>query len=102
VTGVAVLGLVTAHMVANHFVVPGGLRDHAQVVEWLATPAVAALEAAFLLVVTWHALLGVRAILVDLGLPPRAQRWASRGLAAIGVLAVGYGLWLTAVITASA
>jgi len=45
--------------------------------------------------VTTHALLGVRAILLDLGLGPRADhvlRWA---LALVGAATVGYGLDLT-------
>jgi len=102
VTGVAVLGLVTLHMVANHFIVPEGLRNYAQVVEWLSHPVVVLLEVAFLVVVTWHALLGVRAVLFDLGLSPRFERWLTRGLALVGVVVVGYGLWLTGVITGQA
>lgn len=102
VTGVAVLGLVTLHMIANHFMVPEGLRDYSQVVAWLSNPLVVALEVVFLVTVTWHALLGVRAVLYDLGPSRRAARWITRGLALIGVLMVGYGLWLTGVITGQA
>jgi succinate dehydrogenase hydrophobic anchor subunit len=102
VTGVAVLGLVTLHMVANHFVVPDGLRDYAQVIVYLSNPLVVALEVAFLVTVTWHALLGVRAVLFDFGFSTRTERWISRGLVVIGGLTVGYGLWLTGVITSQA
>jgi succinate dehydrogenase hydrophobic anchor subunit len=102
VTGVAVLGLVTLHMVANHFIVPGGLRSYEQVVEWLSSPIVVALEVTFLAVVTWHALLGVRSVLFDLGLSLRAERWITRGLTLVGLLVVGYGLWLTGVIAGQA
>ena len=102
VTGVAVLGLVTVHMIANHFVVPEGIRDYAQVVAYLSNPLVVALEVAFLATVTWHALLGVRAVLFDFGFSARTERWIGRGLALIGVLTVGYGLWLTGVITSQA
>jgi succinate dehydrogenase hydrophobic anchor subunit len=99
VTGIAVLGMVTLHMIANHFVVPEGLRDYAQVVAYLSNPLVVALEVAFLVTVTWHALLGVRAVLFDFGFTTRAERWISRALLVVGVLTVGYGLWLTGVIT---
>jgi len=102
VTGVAVLGLVTLHMVANHFMVPGGLRNYQQVVEWLSNPIVVVLEVTFLGVVTWHALLGVRAVLFDLGLSPRIERWVTRGLTLLGLLMVGYGLLLTGLITGQA
>ena len=97
-TGAAVLVLVTVHMIANHFVVPDGLRDFAQVVAYLSNPAIVVLEVTFLISVTWHALLGVRAVLFDFGFSPRMERWITRVLALIGVLTVGYGFWLTAVI----
>jgi hypothetical protein len=44
----------------------------------------------------------VRAVLFDLGLSPRAERRLTRGLALVGVVVVGYGLWLTGVITGQA
>ncbi len=99
ITGAAVLVLVSVHMIANHFVVPDGLRDFAQVVAYLSNPAIVVLEVAFLVTVTWHALLGVRAVLFDFGFTPRTERWITRALTVVGALTVGYGLWLTAVIT---
>ena len=98
VTGVAVMGLVTLHMVANHFVVPEGLRDYAQVVAYLSSPVIVVLEIAFLVTVAWHGLLGLRAVIFDLGLSARAETWVTRVLAVVGVLTVGYGLWVTSVI----
>jgi succinate dehydrogenase / fumarate reductase cytochrome b subunit len=98
-TGIAVLGLVTLHMIANHFVVPEGLRDFAGVVAYLSSPLIVLLELSFLVTVTWHALLGVRAVLFDFGFSPRVERAITRVLAVVGVLTVGYGLWLTALIT---
>jgi succinate dehydrogenase hydrophobic anchor subunit len=102
VTGAAVIVLVTVHMIANHFVVPGGLRDFAAVVAYLATPGMVVLELAFLVSVTSHALLGVRAILLDLGLHPRWERRITVALTALGIVTVGYGLWLTGLIASQA
>jgi succinate dehydrogenase hydrophobic membrane anchor protein len=102
VTGMLVLGLVTVHMIANHFVVPEGLRDYAQVVEYLSNPLIVVLEVLFLGTVTWHALLGLRAVIFDLGLSPALERLVTRVLLVVGVLTVGYGLWLTSVIVTSA
>ncbi len=48
--------------------------------------------------VTWHALLGVRAIIFDWGLPARAERVITRLFIVLGVATVAYGLWLTAVV----
>ena len=100
VTGVAVMGLVTLHMVANHFIVPEGLRDYAQVVAYLSSPIIIVLEVAFLVTVAWHGLLGLRAVIFDLGLSARVERWVTRVLVVVGVATVGYGLWVTSVIVA--
>ena len=100
ITGIAVMGLVTLHMVANHFIVPEGLRDYAQVVAYLSSPIIIVLEVAFLVTVAWHGLLGLRAVIFDLGLSARAETWVTRVLVVVGVATVGYGLWVTSVIVA--
>ena len=92
------MGLVTLHMVANHFIVPEGLRDYAQVVAYLSSPIIVVLEVAFLVTVAWHGLLGLRAVIFDFGLGARAETWVTRVLAVVGVVTVGYGLWVTSVI----
>lgn len=98
VTGALVLVLVTLHMIANHFLVPGGLRDFHDVVEYLRTPIILVLEVAFLVVVTWHGLLGLRAVLFDFGLSPRTERAITWILTVVGIATVAYGLWLTSVV----
>ncbi|MGD0574889.1 MAG: hypothetical protein ABSB61_05905 [Anaerolineales bacterium] len=95
ITGVLLIPLVGLHWVAQHFLAVGGLRDFAQVVDYLRTPPVFALETAFLVVVTTHALLGVRAVILDLGPSPRTLRLSDLALVLVGIGAVGYGLALT-------
>jgi succinate dehydrogenase cytochrome b556 subunit len=97
-TGVMLVVLLGLHMVVQHFVVEGGLRDYQQVVEYLSNPFVFLLEISFLIVVTWHALLGVRAIILDLGLKPAAERKATATMWIVGVITVAYGIWLSATI----
>ena len=97
-TGVSLLILLGLHFIANHFIAKGGLRDFADVVAYLRSPIILVLEVLFLVVVASHALLGVRAILLDFGLSDRAEKRLSQALTVIGVLTVGYGLWLTWVI----
>jgi succinate dehydrogenase hydrophobic anchor subunit len=58
------------------------------------------LEIVFLIVVTWHALLGVRAIILDLGLKPTTERRVTAFLSIVGVVTVAYGIWLSATIVA--
>ena len=72
-TGIGLVILLGLHFIANHFIAKGGLRDFADVVAYLRNPVILVLEILFLLCVTSHALLGVRAILVDLGLSERPK-----------------------------
>lgn len=97
-TGVGLVILLGLHLIANHFIVKGGLRDFADVVAYLRTPVILVLEVLFLIFVTTHAMLGVRAILLDFGLSEHAEKRLSQALTVIGVLTVGYGLLLTWVI----
>jgi succinate dehydrogenase / fumarate reductase cytochrome b subunit len=93
-TGVLLLLLLTLHMIANHFVVEGGLRNHAQVVAYLRTPVIFFLEHLFLVTVTIHAVLGVRAVLFDFGLAPATERRVTGWLTVLGIATVAYGVWL--------
>jgi succinate dehydrogenase hydrophobic anchor subunit len=67
-TGMALVLLVTMHIVAQHFIVhqKGGLRTYAEVLSYVSNPVIFVLEAAFLVVVTIHAMLGLRGVLHDL------------------------------------
>jgi succinate dehydrogenase membrane anchor subunit len=97
-TGIALLLLLGLHFIANHFIAQGGLRDFADVVSYLRNPIILVLEVLFLVVVTIHAMLGVRAIVMDFGISDRAEKRLSQALTVVGVLTVTYGLWLTWVI----
>src|SRR6266566_3956419 len=94
-TGIALLLLLGLHFIANHFIAKGGLRDFADVVSYLRNPIILVLEVLFLVVVTTHAMLGVRAIVMDFGISGHAEKRLSQALTVIGVLTVGYSLWLT-------
>ena len=101
VTGALLVVLLGLHMIVQHFVVAGGLRNYHDVVVYLSNPFVFLLEIVFLIVVTWHALLGVRAILLDLGLKSANERKWTTALTVIGISAVAYGIWLSATIVAN-
>lgn len=95
ITGAALIPLAGLHMVAQHFMVEGGLRGFDQVQAYLSNPIAWPIELLFLISVISHALLGVRAVLVDLGPSPRQARWLDIALIVIGVASVAYGAWLT-------
>jgi succinate dehydrogenase hydrophobic anchor subunit len=94
ISGVLLLVLLTVHMVAQHFVVSGGLRTYADVVAWIRNPVVFAVEALLLVFVTWHGIAGIHAVLLDLGLRGRAERIVARVLLDVAVATILYGLWL--------
>src|SRR6516165_2025066 len=98
ITGVGLVILLGLHFIANHFVAKGGLRDFKEVVAYLRNPVILLLEVLFLLCVTTHALLGVRAILLDFGLSEAAERRMDQILKTVGILTVGYGLAVTWVV----
>jgi succinate dehydrogenase / fumarate reductase, membrane anchor subunit len=100
VSGVLLIFLLGAHIVAQHFVVKGGLRDYAQVVSYLSNPAVLAIESLFVVVLIWHAMLGLRAVLLDFGPGRRGQALITRGVVVLGALTAGYSFWLIATIAA--
>jgi len=95
-SGVALIALATMHIVAQHFVVhqKGGLRTYGEVLSYIANPVIFVLEAGFLLAVTIHAMLGIRGILHDLDLSPRAARRLDVTLWAVGTVTVAYGMGL--------
>ncbi|HET9082339.1 MAG TPA: hypothetical protein VFO01_17720 [Trebonia sp.] len=100
VSGVLLLLLLGAHLVAQHFIVKGGLRDYAQVVSYLGNPLVLAVECAFVVVLIWHAMLGLRAVLLDFGFGPRGQAAITRAVVALGLVTAGYSFWLIAALAA--
>ncbi len=98
VSGVALLFLLGLHMVAQHFIVPTGLRFYDDVIEWLRNPVMIVVEVAFLVVVTYHALVGVRAILFDFGFSERTEGRITLLLWVVGIVTVVYGVALFAAI----
>lgn len=97
-SGLLLIFLLGAHIVAEHFIVKGGLRDYGQVVSYLANPAVLAIECAFVVVLIWHAMLGLRAVLFDFGAGQRGQALITRAVIAVGVITAAYSFWLIAAI----
>ncbi len=98
VSGAALIVLLTIHMIAQHFIVPTGLRYYADVIAWLGNPVMVVIEVLFLLFVTYHALVGVRAILFDFGFSERAERRITNVLWVVGIGTVVYGVVLFAAI----
>jgi succinate dehydrogenase cytochrome b556 subunit len=100
ISGVLLAGLLGAHIVTQHLVVKGGLRDYAQVLSYLSNPVVLAVESLFVIVLIWHAMLGLRAVLLDFGFGRRGQALITRGVVALGAVTAAYSFWLIATLAA--
>lgn len=94
-SGGALLLFLGIHLVAQHLLAPGGLRDYAAVVAYLREPLALAAELGLLVSVIVHACVGVRSSLVEVLHDPTWLRITSIVIALVGVLAGGYAIWLT-------
>ncbi len=93
-TGVLIFGILILHLIVNHLVAAEGLLSYADIVAYYANPLIPLMEGLFLVFVVTHSLLGVRGIVLDLSPPARAVRLLDGLLLAVGLVAIGYGLWL--------
>ncbi len=92
VSGILLIIIVLLHMIFHHF--QEGLLSTNQVIAHVANPAIFILELLFVLVVTYHALLGIKAVIFDLKLSDSTRRKVSTGLTILGVLTAVYGVIL--------
>ena len=96
-SGLLLVVLLGVHLIVNHFAA-GGLLTYQQVVAYLSNPVVLALEIVFLATVIFHAVAGVRALVLDSGISEGAARGVTVVLALVGIAMFAYGLWLFSVI----
>jgi succinate dehydrogenase hydrophobic anchor subunit len=99
ISGVLLVAAIALHWYAQHLVVEGGLRGYSQVVSYLREPFALVIETSFLVVVITHALLGLRAIVMDLCPTKPVERLLNLGLGLAGMGAVVYGIELTLELT---
>jgi succinate dehydrogenase hydrophobic anchor subunit len=93
-TGVLLVFLLLLHMIAHHFVVEGSLRNYDQVIDYISNPLIFATTIIFLIVVTIHAMLGLRAIILDLNISPAARKVVNWAVVVISIITIVYGIWL--------
>jgi succinate dehydrogenase / fumarate reductase membrane anchor subunit len=93
-SGLAIVVLLAVHLIVNHLVAEGGLLSHAEVVAYYTNPWIVFMEAAFLLVVVSHSLVGLRSIILDLKPSRAVLRIIDFAFVVIGVTSSVYGLWL--------
>ncbi len=96
-TGLLLVVLLTLHMLVQHFI-SSGLLSYQGIVHYLSNPYVLALEVIFLASVIFHALAGVRALVIDWGVSRNTIGAVTWALVVLGLLMFGYGIWLFTVI----
>ncbi len=94
VLGILLVILLCIHLIVNHWVAPQGLLTYADVVHYYGFPSIALMEAAFLIIVTSHCLLGLHSILLDLNLPSLIARITIWILIILYATIIFYGIWL--------
>jgi succinate dehydrogenase / fumarate reductase membrane anchor subunit len=97
-SGILVIVLLFIHLTVNHFTATGALLNFEGVVAYLSNPLVTGTEIAFLIVVVSHALLGTRSLILDFKPSRSVLRVVDWLFLAVGVVSIGYGIWLTRVI----
>ncbi|MCL4459119.1 MAG: succinate dehydrogenase, cytochrome b556 subunit [Chloroflexi bacterium] len=91
VTAVLLLVFLGAHFWVLHFAVVGEQINFVRVSERLRTPFFIVLDLALLATVLYHALNGLRIVIVDFGISPMAQRLLLGALWLIGILTFIFG-----------
>lgn len=97
VSGLLLIVIVLLHMLLHHFQA-GGLLSADEVIRQVSNPALSILEISFVVVVTYHALVGIRAVIFDLSLSDSARRTVSRLITIVGIVTVVYGVIIAVLI----
>lgn len=93
VTAVVIIVTIMVHLVLTHFVSIGELSFD-DIGERLASTAVLVNDVLLLVAVVYHALNGVRMVVLDWGLSGQgARRGFDAFLWVVGIVAVVYGIW---------
>lgn len=94
ITGALLILLLGLHMIAHHYVVEGGLRTYQDVLDYISNPIIFVLEVLFLIAVVPHAMLGLQAIILDLGPSESARRTIEWVMRILTIAILAYGIWL--------
>ena len=98
VTGIFIIFFLAMHLIANHIIPPDGLFDYDDVVKYYDILIIPIIEAAFLICVVAHALIGLRSIFLDLNPSIKVQKIIDVLLILLGSGSIIYGIWLLIII----
>ena len=95
VTGALLIFFLGLHLIAQHLLVPEGLRDFASVVDYLKQPFALATETLLVATVLVHVAIATRTFAAELVRGARALRVVTLVIAVVAVATFGYTIWLT-------
>ena len=95
ISGGLLLVFLGIHLVAQHLLVPEGLRDFASVVDYLRQPVALAAETLLVGTVLVHAAVALRTFAGELVRSPRWLRVVSYGIVVLSIATFVYTVWLT-------
>ena len=102
VSGAALVVFLGVHMMAQHILAPGGLRDYAAVAEFLRQPFALFSEVGLVASVLVHVVAGIRAFVVEVVQAPRTVARITAVSMVVALAVFVYAIWLTFVIVTSA
>ena len=97
-TGALIIILLLVHFIVNHLVAEGALLTYEDVITYFSNPWIVLMEITFLITVVSHGLIGLRSIILDLNPSRKVMSVTDWVLITVGVVSVGYGIWLALVI----
>jgi fumarate reductase subunit D len=100
VSGVLLIVFLGIHLVAQHLLAPGGLRDFQSVVDYLHQPIALIAEMGLVVAVIVHVALAIRSLLIELVHDRGILRVANYLIAVAAVGIFVYTVWITLTIVA--
>lgn len=98
ISGALLIVFLGMHLVAQHLLAPGGLRDFDSVVEYLHQPLALLAEMGLVASVIVHVSVAVRSFLVELIHDRRVLRYLDYLIVVAAIGTFGYTVWITATI----
>ena len=90
VSGILLIVIVVLHMILHHFQAQGLLSAN-QAIAQTSNITYLILEIAFVIIVTYHALVGIKSAIFNLNLSEETRRKISAVITVIGILTIIYG-----------
>ena len=95
-TGPLLVIVLALHFGVNHYLgsMSSGLMTYDDIIAYYQNPLIPTIEIVFLITVVTHSLIGLRGIILDMNPSRKVLTIVTWLMVILGVLSVGYGIWL--------